>query len=165
MFGTPNGGSAWADVQDMAKVGIGMIMGKLSFAAPLLAPLTWLLNETQITLSQMDKDDSFIKGLAKSSDPGIPYAIVAGDVYERMQNTENQGFFKKLITKATTKVVDSWVFGDHHDIAVSVEAIHAVADERSPKPEKHNVLCDHMSYFIDKESLALFGKLLSEACK
>ena len=163
-LGTPNGGSAWSDVYKWAKIALSFVMGKVSLGAPYMAPLSFLLKKADsnmfITLKQMNPASDFYQDLNGSTfDPKLPYTIICGDTSQipRMQDEAVKSKMKAVIAKmgndAQGKLLDDLIFRTQNDIAVAVDSIKAVSDDRTPAPHKFEVACDHMSYFCTPEGL------------
>ncbi|MGB0523055.1 MAG: esterase/lipase family protein, partial [Flammeovirgaceae bacterium] len=163
-LGTPNGGSAWSDVYKWAKVAMSFVLGKISISAIYMAPLSFLLKKVNekvfVTLQQMNAESDFIKNLNGSTfDPKIPYTIICGDTSQipRMQTDAAKKTIKAAIAKlgsdGQAKLLDDLIFKVRNDIAVSVDSIKEVSEERSPAPKKIEVACDHMSYFVTDAGL------------
>ncbi|MEM1426547.1 MAG: peptidase C14 caspase catalytic subunit p20, partial [Cyanobacteria bacterium P01_H01_bin.130] len=82
MFGTPNGGSPWAAVQDwlFATLTFGLnSISKMFWPAGTIAKLMKAFDQSVNSLNQMNVQSDFIAALGDSPDPGLPYTIVAGD--------------------------------------------------------------------------------------
>lgn len=163
-LGTPNGGSAWSDVYKWAKVAMSFVLGKVSISAIYLAPLSFLLKQADdkmfITLKQMNAQSEFIEDLNSSTnDPKVPYTIICGDTSQipRMQEADVQktikGVLAKLGNDGQAKLIDDMIFKSRNDIAVAVDSIKEVSDNRNPAPQKIEVACDHMSYFVTDAGL------------
>ncbi|MFM6282490.1 MAG: esterase/lipase family protein, partial [Dolichospermum sp.] len=82
MLGTPNAGSPWPTVQDIATVALGIGLNSLSTVAwpvKVLGGLVSGLEAVDVTLDQMKPSSPFLRTLAASPDPGIPYSVIAGN--------------------------------------------------------------------------------------
>lgn len=126
---------------------------------PTLAPfggaLVYLLNRSKKltpTLEQMNPGSEFIRTLNTGPDPGIPYTIVAGDIRDFKESSDQ--FAAKLIAKLGTGIVfDTLYQSASHDIAVSDDGIRGVASDRTPAPNKSTVICHHLNYFNSEAGL------------
>lgn len=168
-FGTPNGGSEWGgQPRNWAKVALTTLMGKATIAGPFLAPLMGFMktftDEALKSLGQMDPKSDFYKNLNDGTDPGIPYTIVYGNTSKVMH--EFAGDWKnkmmKVLDKLKDKALEQFLFGSENDIAVRIDSINQVPDDRSPAPVKKEVACDHMSYFTSPAGLEQFTTTILE---
>ncbi len=95
----------------------------------------------------MNPSSDFIKTLNTSDDPGIRYTILAGDVDEYKEPSDE--FFAKMLAKVGQSSIFETLFGmKANDIAVSVESILGV--ERKIAPTRKNVACHHLNYFVSE---------------
>jgi hypothetical protein len=168
MLGTPNAGSPWSTVQDLALTALSIGLNGLSeitWPVPILGMLVKAVNTTvavvekiDISLDQMHPESEFLKNLAANPDPGIPYTIIAGNtsivpaalVPEADRNSSPIG---RLMQKLFNKAVAIPFFGQANDIAVTVTSIKSVSQARSPQPQIQEVGCDHLVYFSHLEGL------------
>lgn len=132
-----------------------LAINSFPLATPVCGGLIYLLNRSKKvtpTLEQMNPASEFIRSLNASSDPGVPYTIVAGDVRDYQELSDQQA--AQLIAKVGSGLAfDTLYQNSGHDIAVSEESIHGVADDRTPPPVKHNVICHHLNYFVSETGL------------
>lgn len=153
MCGTPNNGSPFGKIDGARKI-LGVLLGlAANYAPPLLpftAPVLMLLNRTQKvtpTLQQMDPGSDFIRELNASPDPGIPYTILAGNVDEYREPTDD--VFAKLVAKLGQSVVFDALFAlKANDIAVSIDSITRIGATRAKVPAAQQVACHHLNYFV-----------------
>ncbi|WP_422614615.1 esterase/lipase family protein, partial [Aetokthonos hydrillicola] len=158
MLGTPNAGSPWAVVEDWVKLTLGIALNRLSvvaWPANVVAMLMGALEQNiRVALAQMNPSSDFIKSLAESGDPGIPYSIIAGNTSIIPAALEEQAPEKSIIERLQQrlfkKVVELPFFGTPNDIAVKVDSITSIPTARSHPPYIQEVPCDHMSYFLDE---------------
>jgi pimeloyl-ACP methyl ester carboxylesterase/extradiol dioxygenase family protein len=153
MCGTPNFGSPFGKVDDARKllsVLAGLAANYMPAFLPFTAPVLMLLNRSQKltpTLTQMNPDSDFIRELNASEDPGVRYSIVAGNVAEYREPTDE--LFAKLLTKAGQSFVFDALFAmKANDIAASVDSINRVGQARAPLPAVQTVACHHLNYFV-----------------
>lgn len=153
MCGTPNSGSPFGKIDDARKlmgVLIGLAANYVPTLLPFTAPIMLLLNRTQKvtpTLMQMDPSSDFIRELNASDDPGIPYTILAGNVDEYREPTDD--VFAKLLTKTGQSFLFDALFASKaNDIAVAVESITKVGRGRAHVPVSTQVACHHLNYFV-----------------
>ncbi|MFT4558066.1 MAG: hypothetical protein ACI92S_003440 [Planctomycetaceae bacterium] len=158
MFGTPNAGSPFGKVEGARKIMsvlTTLAINSFPLATPVCGGLIYLLNRSKKvtpTLEQMNPASEFIRSLNASSDPVVPYTIVAGDVRDYHESSDQQA--AQLIAKVGSGLLfDTLYQNSGHDIAVSNESIHSVADDRTPPPAKHNVICHHLNYFASEAGL------------
>src|SRR5689334_3322382 len=98
------------------------------------------------TLDQMQPGSEFLKSLAASPDPQIPYTILAGNtsIIPAMLDSNR---LKRLMQKLMSNAVALPFFGQTNDIAATVYSIKTTPEGRSPQPQIHEVGCDHLVYF------------------
>ncbi|AVH74355.1 nSTAND1 domain-containing NTPase [Nostoc sp. 'Lobaria pulmonaria (5183) cyanobiont'] len=166
MLGTPNAGSPWPTVQDLATLALGIGLNSLSSVAwpvKILGCLVSAIEAVDVTLDEMKPNSDFLKNLAASPNPGIPYSVIAGNTSIIRAAMEQEGKqaskLKRLIQKLGTQVVEFPFLGQPNDIAVEVNSIKKLPEGREIILNKE-VACDHLTYFVDNsEGL----KALSEA--
>ena len=155
MVGTPNEGSRIGKIPNtrdkmLTLLGFALnFIGEIPFAGKIVKVLDGSKKVT-VTLEQMDWEDesNFLKNLAKSEDPGVPYTIIAGDMGKFMKESPKaKGLMNKMI-----KLGGRTFYGrQRNDLAVSVASIKSVSSKRKPKPVKLDAVCHHMNYFTDGE--------------
>ncbi len=177
MLGTPNAGSPWSTVEDWAvtMLGIGLNgLSTVSWSVPVLGMLMRVIATSasaleiiDVALDQMKPGSKFLKNLAISRDPKIPYSIVAGNTSIIPAALESQGNKPSLIDRLTQKlfnrVVSFAFFGQPNDIAVKVDSIKSVNSERTYPPQIQEVACDHMVYFYHPEGLQGLSQAITKA--
>jgi pimeloyl-ACP methyl ester carboxylesterase len=165
MLGTPNNGTPWADVRDMAETLLTMAINGAAFLKPwtlLLHVLGKVASGTQVTFKQMDPKTGIYNQLNLGKAPGIPYKIIAGNTKDILVNYVNVTsllgrIFKKIKTRGVYGTLDTILFRQPNDIAVSDPSIITLtgSDAWAPVPEVITVACDHLSYFNLPEVLEL----------
>jgi pimeloyl-ACP methyl ester carboxylesterase len=164
LAGTPNKGSAFADLAEYRNLAITVLTLSLNFIKPLLtfaSALLFTLNQSKTltsTLEQMGQSSDFIRDLGLSSDPTIKYTILAGDITN--YQVDKEGFFARLMEKIELGIGDLVYKGKPNDIAVSVESIKHVDDFRQPAPEKIELACHHLNYFQSEAGLKVLTEVL-----
>ncbi|BAZ08282.1 peptidase C14 caspase catalytic subunit p20 [Calothrix sp. NIES-4071] len=167
MLGTPNAGSPWSKVQDWAFLTLGIGLNQLfnvaAWPVSIIAALLIILEANDNTLDQMRTQSTFITGIANNIDPGVQYTIIAGDrsilksaleVDSGKKSSQIQRLIQKLFTSAVDGVVDKVFWQQANDIAVTLESIHSISQDRSPKPIiLPNAACDHLTYFTSEAGL------------
>lgn len=155
MCGTPNNGSPFGKIDSARKilnVLTGVAMNYIPALIPFNGAILFALNRSKKitpTLEQMNPASEFMTALNSSSDPGVRYTILAGDV-ESYQEPSDQ-FFAKMLAKTGKGIVFDALFGSgSHDIAVGVESILGIDGSRNPMPKRENVACHHLNYFISE---------------
>lgn len=170
MLGTPNAGSPWSTVQDLATLALGIGLNSLSTVAwsvKVLGSLISAIETVDITLDQMKPNSSFLRNIAASPDPGIPYSVIAGNTSIMRAAIEEEGNqasrLKRLIEKLRTQVVEFPFLGQSNDIAVTVESIKGIPGGRMIPPNIKEVACDHLTYFVENsEALNHLSKYLTQ---
>ncbi len=180
MLGTPNAGSPWSKVQDLAFALLGMGLNQLSTIAPpitILAKLVEFLEANDNSLEQMQPNCKFLQEIAKNPDPHVPYTIIAGDrslstvsqTDMEKQNTVLRNLMQKLfphviknaLNNTVNSTLDMVFFDQPNDIAVTLDSIKSVDSNRSPQPKiLPDVACDHLSYFTHPAGLEALAKAL-----
>lgn len=162
MCGTPNLGSPFGKI-DLARKLTCVLTTWAINSFPVFAPfgaglLTVLGRSKKIssTLEQMNAESDFIQNLNAGDDPGIRYTILAGDVRDYQEQGDT------LIAKLTAKIGKGALFDTlyqdaGHDIAVSLSSIQGIPDTRLPAPEKDEVGCHHLNYFVSEAGLKALG--------
>ncbi len=169
-LGTPNMGSPWSNVYDLASTLLTRVINGASFLQPYLIPLSFigrLAKKFFKTLEQMhEKDSQFIKNVNDGTDPGIKYTIIAGNTqlipvtYEEQQNTLIKKLFRRIKKRGHYDALDLALFKKPNDIAVSLESILGIAgkEARQINVTEFEVGCDHLSYFGNADSLEALVK-------
>ncbi len=174
MLGTPNGGSPWPQVQELAFVMLNFGLNKIptmawpaKVVADMGAKSLQFIEANDNSLDQMQPDSEFITKLAKNPDPHVRYTIISGDrsmPTSKKQSSFLEKFKAKLFNNlATNAFIDGLVFGtEPNDIAVHLANIKKVSSDRSPQPRiLPDVACDHLTYFTSKEGLEALVDALS----
>ena len=172
MLGTPNAGSPWPAVQDMAFALLGWGLNQIpeivwpaKIVADLAVKSLEFVEDHDNALDQMQPDSDFLSVIANNPDPQVPYTIIAGDrsipVLQK-KSSRLRRLMTKLFTLAINKVVDGLVFGgEPNDIAVHLASIKSVRSDRSPQPiVLPNVACDHLTYFTTEAGLKALADAL-----
>ncbi|MUG99465.1 peptidase C14 caspase catalytic subunit p20 [Scytonema sp. UIC 10036] len=176
MLGTPNGGSPWPTVQDWAFAALGIGLNQLSsvaWPAVVIAGILKFVDSNIKTVEQMSPSSNFIQSIATNPDPNVRYTIIAGDrsvLPEALQpdpgkqSSTIKRLMEKLFGSARERVVNLVFFQQPNDIAVSLESIKSVSENRSPKPRiiSPDAACDHVTYFTTQSGLDALVKALCE---
>jgi pimeloyl-ACP methyl ester carboxylesterase len=169
MLGTPNNGTPWSDVRDMASVLLTFAINGAAYLQPYLMVLTGigkLLQGLQVTLKQMNNDSDMYKTL--NSPNGIkPYVIISGNTQKLIQqyaDTLNkiEKLFKKLIDRGVYDTLDLAIFKEANDIAVSTKSISTLPNAKN-QPQVFEVASDHISYFTRPEVILLINQALKSS--
>ncbi|NMG09760.1 caspase family protein [Brasilonema sp. UFV-L1] len=162
MLGTPNGGSPWPTVQAWGTAALALVLNSLTTVAwpvKVLGSLVAAIETIDTTLDQMQPGSEFLKSLAASPDPGIPYTILAGNTSIVVDSNRLKPLMQKLMSDAVALPF----FGQPNDIAATVYSIKQVPEGRSPQPQVHEVGCDHLVYFTHQEGLNALSLAVSQA--
>ncbi len=171
MLGTPNAGSPWPAVQDLAfallSFGLNNIP-EIAWPAKVLADLVTksleFVEANDNSLDLMQPDSEFFETIADNPDPQVPYTIIAGDrsIPLQQQSSRLQALMGKLFTPAINQVVDGLVFGgEPNDLAVHLASIKSVDGDRSPRPRVlPDAACDHLTYFTTEAGLKALADAL-----
>ncbi|MGD1703661.1 caspase family protein [Dapis sp. BLCC M229] len=174
MLGTPNGGSPWPQVQELAFVMLNFGLNKIptmawpaKVVADMGAKSLQFIEANDNSLDQMQPDSEFITKLAENPDPHVRYSIISGDrsmPTSKKQSSFLEKFKAKLFDNAVTNAfLDGLVFGaEPNDIAVHLANIKKVSSDRSPQPRiLPDVACDHLTYFTSEAGLKALVDALS----
>jgi hypothetical protein len=170
MLGTPNAGSPWPTLKQWATVlvTVGLNMAApLAWPAKLLTGAVALLRPMTLDLGQMRPGADLLRTLADSSDPGIPYVLVAGDTGLIGGYSEGErGRLRRLLDLLMTRDIvhaaaDPFFLGAENDIAVSVESMRSVPSGRRHELHIEKAACDHLSYFTSASGREALRKALA----
>ncbi|MEH2237571.1 nSTAND1 domain-containing NTPase [Nostoc sp.] len=173
MVGTPNGGSPWATVHDLATTLLSFGLNfsyVLSFGltfsyVPLVPSLVEKLVEAMsVTLREMHSTKStFFSELKTSFSSRCPYSIIAGSTALINQASDGKQLLNALKNKLRRAI--EFPFGDEeNDIAVAVSSIIDVPqDGLSTVNILDTIACDHLSYFRQAEGLDAIASAISQA--
>jgi hypothetical protein len=163
MFGTPNMGTPWADVRDMAQAIITYAVNGASFLQPwlfVLSAVGKLANGTQVTLKEMDAQTGIYDELNDGkANPSTKYIVVSGNTQTIVPDYDKtSSLLGRLFKKAKYTgyhVLDSTLFKKPNDIAVSVASIEGIpgSEKWQMQPVRYAVPCDHLNYFTIKEAI------------
>lgn len=174
-LGTPNMGSPWASVYQLASALLTKAVNGSALLKPWLAGLRLLgkgVDKLFVTLQEMHEDSDFLQQQLNAAvpDPGIPYSIIAGNT--RLIPRPESDAEDKLLEKVLRRfhgihyvALDKLLFREPNDIAVSVAHCGQLpgADTRVFPPTVVEAACDHMSYFADPDSLTKLAELVERA--
>ncbi len=171
MCGTPNNGSPWANVQELAGVLLSKAINGAAFLKPYILPLMLLQKLGKglfITLQQMHtKNSDFLKQLNDGTDPNIPYTIVMGNtsLADDIEEEAQKSLLAKLSTRFTDMTYDAltkFLFEIANDIAVSKPSATELngSEAWSCTVTVEEVDCDHLSYFTSNEGTTGLAKVL-----
>jgi len=165
MLGTPNNGTPWADVRDMADTLLTYAINGAAALKPwmfLISGIGKLAGNVQVTFKQMDAQTGIYSVLNKGMAPEVNYTVIMGNTQRIIVNYEEttsliNRLFKRIKKRGVYDALDLVLFKKPNDIAVTVESIGTLATTNSwnKKPVVHEVSCDHMNYFLDKPTLSI----------
>ena len=172
MLGTPNSGSPWPRIQDFAGAAIGLGLNALTtvvWPAKVLGSLVAAVEKIDDGLDQMQPGSEFLKNLATSPDPGIPYTVLAGNTSiipaalapEDGKKSRVERLFASLrLRPAAYKAISLAFYNKPNDVAVSVESIGQLPAGRTQAIAVREVASDHMSYFTTEAGLQALADAL-----
>jgi pimeloyl-ACP methyl ester carboxylesterase len=168
MLGTPNAGSAWAVVQDLATFALAAGLNGLSsvvFPAKVLADLVSLIEKIDVNLDEMHPTKSkFLQELKDCADPQCPYSIIAGNTSLIPQQEEAINRLQAALQRTWRRAIEFPFMKEANDIAVTVKSIVSLPEERSPAAYIQNqVACDHLSYFRHPAGLDALARAVARA--
>jgi len=168
-FGTPNGGSEWSNVQEMATLLLTQAINGAAFLQPYLIPLSLAsryLGKVQTTLEEMNPESDFLKDLNDGRKSPIPYTIINGNtqLIPAMMTAEKQNLFRRLLNRFKSRIhydlLDILIFKNPNDIAVTIESQAKL--NRGTDLEKKIIGCDHISYFVHPMALKAFEEIWAQ---
>lgn len=165
MFGTPNGGSPYADVKDMALNSLTALLNGLtttSLGMLTVAGLMKLLDSIDNTLDQMDEDSALLDELFSSPSPSTAYYLIAGDnSISKGSDTPKATIFNKIKEKINIgSFLTKYIFEEKNDMAVAISSMEHFPTDWKDEVNIIEVDCDHLSYFKDDASLTILYKFL-----
>ncbi|MFM5959079.1 MAG: caspase, partial [Dolichospermum sp.] len=124
-------------------------LSTVAWPVKVLGGLVSGLEAVDVTLDQMKPSSPFLRTLAASPDPGIPYSVIAGNTSIKRTTMEEEGGeasrLARLIQKLGTQVVEFPFFGQPNDIAVKVDSIKNIPEGRRIPTNIQEVACDHLT--------------------
>jgi hypothetical protein len=155
MLGTPNGGSPWPRLVDWATVALALGLNGLTgspWPSRVLRGLTAALGDPRVALREMIPGSQTLKDLAKSSDPGIPYTMLAGDTSIIPSAAEKGGTASRLIgrlfgSSAMYAIANPFFSGAPNDLAVAIASMKKLPESWARKMRVVEAPCDHVTYF------------------
>jgi uncharacterized caspase-like protein len=161
LCGTPNAGSNWATIEDFVTGAASLALNSLTVLAWPVAAIAGLfagLEKIDNTMDQMSPQSALIQALARSPDPGLPYAVLVGNT--SLASAADGPRIERLLKKVLHRTASVAFLFAPNDIAVSVQSIGAVGREWAHAPELREVACDHLSYFASDVGLSELRRLL-----
>ncbi len=171
MLGTPNNGSPWANVRDMAQTFLTFAINGGAFLQPWVLTLSGVkkLITNTTTLKQMHPVTGIYTSLNMGIDPKIPYIIIAGNTQKIIaQYDQTTSLIKRMLFNAKKNIVynllDEVLFHKANDIAVTKDSIITLAgSEKWSHPlTSTEVASDHLTYFTRIECLKLIADNLEK---
>ena len=168
MVGTPNNGSPWPTVEDYAITALSIGLNGLATVAWPASAVGMLVEGLEMVdnaLDQLTPGSDFLKNLAASPKPNVPYSIIAGNTSLMAAALEADARGSTLFSRLWAQLKPKpWVhaltaplfFGQPNDIAVTVESVCS-----APMGDQAIVVaCDHLTYFNTTAGLEELAKLL-----
>jgi pimeloyl-ACP methyl ester carboxylesterase len=154
MLGTPNNGTPWADVRDLAGALATFAINGSALLQPWLFAISAvgrLVQGVQVTLKEMNAETGIYAELNKGKDPGVPYTIIAGDTRDISASyAAASGLITRLLQRGVYDALDAVLFNEPNDIAVADRSITTLEGTESwvSKPVLEGAACDHLNYFV-----------------
>jgi hypothetical protein len=165
MLGTPNGGLPWPMMQKWANHGLTLLLNYVGLANPAVQFAGWLVGAIEFmdkTVDQMQNDSAFFRDLNGSPDPHVQYTCIGGNAEPIPRAVGEKLLRRANLPEAALRAVEAVVFGDiPNDLFISVPSVHAIDDQRAPKPRKLPVPSTHMDYFTQAEGIQTLQEALS----
>lgn len=164
MLGTPNGGLPWPTMQKWAHHGLTLLLNSVGLTHPAVQFAGWLVGAIEFvdtTVDQMENGSAFFRDLNSFPDPGVQYTCIGGDAGQIPHTVGEQLLRRANLSEAALRAVKAVVFGDiPNDLFISLPSVHAIADQRVPRPRKLRVPSTHMDYFTKAEGIQILQKAL-----
>ena len=172
MLGTPNNGTPWADVRDMADTLLTFAINGSVFLKPwmfVLSGIGKLVTNVQVTIKQMDAETGIYKKLNDGAAPEIKYTVIMGNTQQIMVDyNKTAQFITKLLARVKQRGVydalDTVLFKIPNDIAVtdaSISTLNTTINWKK-KPIVHEIACDHLHYFVNKPALKIMYNAINQ---
>jgi len=172
MLGTPNNGTPWADVRDMADTLLTYAINGAAALKPwmfILSGIGKLVKGVQVTIKQMDAKTGLYDVLNSGVAPEIPYTVIMGNTRQIIVNYEGTSnlvskLFRRAKKHGVYDALDLLLFKKANDIAVTDESISTLLTTSSwkNKPLVYEVACDHLNYFVTLDALRKISPLSPE---
>ncbi|MEY4934041.1 MAG: hypothetical protein RIS64_400 [Bacteroidota bacterium] len=170
-FGTPNTGTEITQLKDIVKTYSMLAINGLPAFAPWMTPLTlfanYLVKNLQVTIDQLKPDSPFLKKLNDSSDPGIPYFIIAGNTrLIKKTYPKETTFIQKVIANLKEQgvyyVLEQTIFKSDNDLVVRTDSAKGIAGKegRAQPVTEVEIANDHLSYFSKPEGLKALAEVV-----
>lgn len=164
MLGTPNNGTPWTNVGDLAETLLTYAINGSAFLKPwmlVLNGLGKLVDTVQYTFKQMDSEKGIYKVLNAGGPAEVSYTIIMGNTQKIIVNYDDTAtlisrLFKRLKRHGAYDALDLVLFRKPNDIAVADESISNLSVTTSAwtnKPVVFEVACDHLNYFTNTDAL------------
>jgi len=170
MLGTPNGGSPWSTVEELAVTALSFGLNGLApipWAGKILSSLLSAVEKIDVALGQMKPTSEFLTKLHESPDPKIPYTILAGNtsllapVSPGKEKVHGRLLARLKALNLLHVATAPAFFGEANDIAVSVANIRRQPLGREPAASVREVPCDHLTYFNTEAGLRALVEALA----
>ncbi|MBE7384985.1 MAG: caspase family protein [Leptolyngbya sp. SIO1E4] len=169
MLGTPNAGSPWSTLQDWATAALTIGLNSLSSVAlpvKALGSLMAAIELVDVTLDQMKPGSDFLRSLADSADPGVPYTVLAGNSsLISLPDAASRHRVMQLLDRLGRAAVEFPFMSQPNDLAATVYSMQALPSQRSPSPQSLEVACHHLSYFTEAAGRQALGQAILEASR
>ncbi|MUG95771.1 AAA family ATPase [Scytonema sp. UIC 10036] len=160
---TPNAGAPLPDFKDWVTLVLTLglnAFSTVSWSTQVVGSLIEATENTSVPTEPVDPGSKFLRTLAASRDPGIPYTIVAGNA-SVLSPVLQEGRRNRLMQKLFgSRVPTLPLFRQPNDLAATVESMTSIPEGRSPHPTIIEVACDHFTYFTHSEGLTALGNAL-----
>lgn len=162
-FGTPNGGSPYGNAAQWVTPLLSTALARGAAYSPYLAPLLglrWFVNTALATLKEMKIGSEFLIMLKTEGRRGdVPYSLINGDIRLIPDTTDqDMTFLEKIMARLDWKDgADALFFQSPTDVAVSVKS---QQDIPGITGLKEAIGSDHMSYFMNEASIAVYESYL-----
>jgi hypothetical protein len=167
--GTPNAGSPWPRVEDLATAAVALALNGLStLAGPLAIAVKafgFLVRATErldVALDDMRPGSDLLAALAGSPEPSVAYIAVAGD--QPFGPAADPGHARRILEKLRVpQLALALLFGgEQNDLAVSVVSATNFGSSWTAPPAHLGAECSHVTYFASQEGMARVMQALTD---
>ncbi len=153
LVGTPNAGSPWPTLKTWATTTLAIALNNfftIAMPVTVLANLLTAIESLDVTLDQLQPDSQFLRSLAASPDPGIPYTVIAGNA-SILPAALTGGYLARLLQKlllpALRHLVELPFLGQPNDLVAATHSLKSLPPGRAIPPQIREVACHHFSYW------------------
>ena len=168
--GTPNAGSPWPRVEDLATAGLGLALNSLAglggptaVVATAVGFLVKSLEKVDVALDELEPGSRLLTTLAGSAQPDVSYVALGGD-HPFGQDGDGARARRILEKLRVPGAALAFIFARiPNDVAVSVPSATTFGSAWSRRPPAVRVACNHLTYFASPAGIAAVDDALSSS--